>query len=190
VGIELNYGIMGVYTVKITYYPRFFMNDENNKPIDMNDGESHGSAVCEQELQQVKERYKYLLADFDNYRKREEKDRVARVQSAQADVLRDFLSLADNFERALNDMAIAQNSEQLQQKLAGFELIYKSLCKIIESYGVTEMKDTVTFDPAKHEALMFVSQADAPSGSIVAVLEKGYLFKGTVLRPARVSVAQ
>jgi len=167
------------------------MVDENNKPIDMQESTiSQNSSVCDQELQQLKERYKYLLADFDNYRKREDKDRFARIQSAQADILRDFLPLVDNFERALNDVAAGHDADQLQQKLAGFELIHKSLCKIIDSWGVTEMQDVAVFDPARHEALMFVAQPDSKSGSIVAVLEKGYLFKGTVLRPARVSVAQ
>lgn len=139
-------------------------------------------AACCAELGQIKEKYAYLLADFENHRRREAQERIVRFTVAQASILQDLLPLVDDFERALQDA-------QKNQSLVGFELIQKNLLKLLEKHGVTEVKAEGMLDPQIHEVLMQVPQEGAQSGEIIAVLRKGYMHKGQVLRPAQVSVA-
>ena len=134
---------------------------------------------CQQQLAQTKERLAYLNSDFENFRRRTEKDRSQWMQIAQTDVLKNVLTIVDDFDRALQT-----------QHDAGFELIHKALVKLLGNYGVEEMRDVTVFDPEKHEAIMHVAAADKEPGTIVDVLQKGYIHKGSVLRPAQVSVAQ
>ena len=133
------------------------------------------------ELQQAKERLTYLMAEFDNYKRRTEKERIVWMDLARKDMVVDFLPIVDNLESALSDEKNLKN---------GVELIYKSLQKILTKNKVEEVPFQKTFDPEKHEALMTVESADHESGDIVTVLEKGFTFKGSVVRPAKVSVAQ
>lgn len=142
------------------------------------------------ELAQAKERATYLSADFDNFRKRVEKDRLAISTAAQASVLADLLTIIDDFDRAFADMQQKHILEkpELATYFAGFELIYKSLQKLLAKYGVTEIDAQGQFNPELHEAVVQVDDPTKESGQIVQVLQKGYMFKGTVLRPAKVSV--
>ena len=143
--------------------------------------EQNKEQACQQELAHVKERLGYLTADFDNFRRRTEKDRAQWMQSAQAAVLTDLIAIVDDFDRAF-----ASGTEQL----SGFELIHKSLVKLLIKYGIEEIRQLSTFDPLLHEAVMQVTAPDAQPGTIVTVFQKGYMLKGVVLRPATVSVAQ
>lgn len=148
--------------------------------------------LCQKELEHSKERYTYLVAEFDNYKKRTEKEKSQWMPQAQLKVLEDILPVIDNFERALKDtnLDLGQDSAQLVQHLEGFEMIFKSLKKVLDSYGVREITDTVNFNPEEHEAVMRVQSETHQSGDIVEVFEKGYKFKDYVIRPAKVSVAQ
>lgn len=141
---------------------------------------------CQTELIHYKEKYAYLMSDFENHRRREAQESVNRVRRAESAMLLEILSIVDNFERALKDSQV----HDLQQRLVGFELIYKNLLKFLEKHGVTEMANNDIFDPEYHEALAYVPQEGKASGQIVEVLQKGYLIKENVLRPAQVSVAQ
>lgn len=135
---------------------------------------------CTAELAQAKERLLYISADFDNYRRRIEKEKIQWTQIGQEHVLRDFLELVDNFERAEQELA----------DKSGFELLYKSAKKLLQTHGVEEMTHYSTFDPHLHEALMSAPAEGKESGTIIQVFQKGYMFKGSVLRPAKVSVVQ
>lgn len=145
---------------------------------------------CKTELAHYKEKYSYLLSDFENHRRREVTETANRITRAQSAIFLDLLPIVDNFERAFAETTLQQ--DDLQKRLAGFELIHKNLLKLLEKYGVKPM--TVTedelFDPEFHEALMHVQQEGKTSGHVVQVMQKGYLYKGNVLRPAQVSVAQ
>lgn len=136
--------------------------------------------TCTAELAQSKERLMYLTAEFDNYRRRIEKERTQWAQNAQTPLLLDIIALVDNFDRAHQEMV----------NNPGFEMIYKSFTKLLTKYGLEEITENTVFNPAHHEALLQVSTEDKASGDIVAVLQKGYKHKGIVLVPAKVSVAQ
>lgn len=145
---------------------------------------------CRVQLANAEERIKYLYADFENFRRNTEKERSIWVSSAQARVLTDLLTVVDNFERAISELGGAVLTESERVRLHGFELIYKELGAVLNRYGVTEIPVNIPFDPEKHEALVQIDVSDKTTGQIVAVLQKGYLFKDTVLRPAKVSVAK
>lgn len=146
--------------------------------------------ICREQLNKAEERIKYLLADFENFRRNTEKERAVWVHSAQARVFIDLLTIVDNFDRAIIELSSASLTDVERARFQGFELISKELSALFSRYGVSEVSVAVPFDPEKHEALVQVDVADKKSGEIVSILQKGYVFKDTVLRPAKVSVAK
>jgi molecular chaperone GrpE len=139
----------------------------------------------EGELEQAHERARYLASDFENFRRRLEREAQQLTESRETALLRDIVALADDFDRAF---AEAHNDPAIEAHLKGFELIYKALQKILARHHVTEITEVTWFNPELHEAVMQAEDATKESGQIVAVFQKGYLYKGKVLRPARVSV--
>ncbi len=129
-------------------------------------------------------------ADFINYKKRVDKQQALWKNNTQKALLADILEIVDDFERALDQQKQAEDSSELQVKFAGFTLISKELYKFLNKYGVKEITNNVIFDPLYHEALVQVDSPDHHSGVIVDVMQKGYMFKDEVLRPAKVSVAR
>lgn len=159
------------------------MKNGAEQELEQSISENSALEACKKELSHYKERYAYLMSDFENHRRREATEMVNRIARAQSTIFLDILPIVDDFERAFS---------QQNQNCAGFELIYRNLLKLLEKNGITPMviKEGQTFDPEFHEALMHVQHEGKNSGEIVQVLQKGYLFKGAVLRPAHVSVAQ
>jgi molecular chaperone GrpE len=137
--------------------------------------------ACHKERDEWKEKYLYARADFDNAQRRMAKDMDRLLWDAQAKILREVIDIVADFERAL---------EAHKTESEGFMLIYKRMLKMLDQVGVKEIEVGKNFDPELHEAVAHVAAPDHESGSIVQVLQKGYLFKNEILRPARVSVAQ
>lgn len=166
--------------------------DENNSQNDGVNGESGPSeaTICKAALEKSEERVRYLLADFENFRRNTEKDRLLWAQSAQSRIFSDLLPVVDNFERAIEELKKGNLSEGERTRFQGFELIYRELLNMLSRSGVVEVPVEGPFNPNYHEALVQVDAEGKASGEIVAVLQKGYLFKETVLRPAKVSVAR
>ena len=155
---------------------------ENKNQENTNPSLEHQLNECLLQKDEWKDRCMRTAAEFENFKRRSEKERVQWITNTQASVLTDVLAIVDDFERAL-----AQPADQSRE---GFELIYKSLQKILQKYGVQEIKENTEFDPTLHEAIMQVESADHQAGQIVQVLQKGYRFKEQILRPAKVSVAK
>lgn len=158
------------------------MNEETKSQENQNSTLEQQLNECLVQKDEWKDRCLLTAADFENFKRRTEKERVMWITNTQATILTDVISLVDDFERAF-----AQPADQSRE---GFELIYKSLQKILQKYGVQEIKEVTEFDPNLHEAIMHVESPDHQSGQIVQVLQKGYRFKDQILRPAKVSVAK
>jgi molecular chaperone GrpE len=156
--------------------PQETIQEKQNSTIE------HQLNECLLEKDEWKDRCLRTAADFENFKRRSEKERIQWITNTQSSVLADVLDIVDDFERAL-----AQPADQSRE---GFELIYKSLQKILQKYGVQEIKEVAEFDPNLHEAIMQVESTDHQAGQIVQVLQKGYRFKEQILRPAKVSVAK
>ncbi len=140
---------------------------------------------CQQDAAMWKDQAARIFADFENYKKRMERDQASWMQTAQVSVLKDLLSVVDNFDRAL----LGKNDSSADV-YAGIEMIYKSVMQLLHKYGVKEFADYTVFNPELHEALMDIESADHESGQIVQVLEKGFMIKDKVLRPAKVMIAK
>lgn len=148
-------------------------------------------AACHKETAEWKDKSMRIQADFENYKRRAEKERAQLFYSVKAEIVLPLLAIVDDVERALADAHSKERTHDMQAWLDGFILIGKSLTKMLDSFGVTPIADTAEFDPTKHEAIMSAPATEQhPAGSIVAVLQKGYMLNGNVLRPAKVSVAQ
>ena len=135
------------------------------------------------------DKYLSLTADFQNYKKRVDLDRAEWSFEAQKKVFLVLLDIVDNFERALEQERKRENAEDVTW-LAGFEMIYQSIEKLMQKFGIQKITDFSSFNPKYHEALVQVESADHKSGDIVQVLQTGYSMQDKVIRPATVSVAK
>lgn len=131
-----------------------------------------------------------LTADFQNYKKRVEKDRALWMDRSRMDVLLPLLSVVDNFDRALKDAQNNDDQEKFQNWIKGFEMIRTALYDFLAQQKVVVIEQMKTFDPLLHEAVMQVESADHESEEIVQVMQTGYMHKDQVLRTAKVSVAK
>jgi molecular chaperone GrpE len=166
------------------------LDADSSKNVDSSKSENNALTACQEELNSWKDRCLRITADFDNFKKRTEREKSSWIKMTQANILHDLLVIVDDFERAVEEAKKNPSHEDFSVWFQGFELTNKSLQKLLQKYDVQEIKDHDIFNPQYHEAVMQVDSSDHISGSIVAVLQKGYLFKGEVLRPAKVSVAK
>lgn len=128
-----------------------------------------------------------LKAEFDNFRKRMLREQSDFLNLAAQDIIKELLPVVDNFERAL---AHDVEDGHLDDYKGGMQLVYNQLIDALAKEGLTSEEPVgELFDPAKHEAMMQVESEEHPEGTVVAVLDKGYLLKGRVIRPAKVTVA-
>lgn len=143
------------------------------------------------ELEKVKaelEKQKDLLlrtaAEFDNYKKRTEKEKISTAEHAKASVMKTLLPILDNADRAAE---FEQGTEQYNK---GIELIVKQLADLSTKLGLVEIGAVgEQFDPNIHEAIMHIEDESLGENTIAQVLQKGYKFGDTVVRPAMVQVA-
>ena len=142
----------------------------------------------DEKIAELTDRYQRLLAEFDNYRKRTEKEKLAQYDMGVSKAVEKILPAVDSFERGL---ATTKESDPESPVVAGMELIYKQLKKAMDEIGVEAMDaEGKVFDPNFHNAVLQVENEDLESGTVAAELIKGYLYKGKVVRPATVSVVQ
>ncbi len=146
-------------------------------------------AVREEELEKQKKEYLFLMAEFDNFRKRTVRERADLLKNAAEGVLKGLLPIVDDFERGL---AATGNSGDADAVREGMELIYNKLVKYLEQNGVKAMNtDNADFDPDIHEAIAMVPVPDeAQKGKIIDTVSKGYMLNDKVLRHAKVAVGQ
>ncbi len=136
------------------------------------------------------DRYVRLNADFDNFRKRAARDREDGMRSSQERLLNKLLPVVDNFDMAMAATGSAQNTT-LESLKAGVQMIQGQLKAVLSESGVEEI-DAIgkPFDPNLHEALSQMESADAPEGTVLQQLRKGYKMRDRLLRPASVIVAK
>jgi len=139
------------------------------------------------ELEKAKSEYMYLAADFDNYRKQAVKERSELMKYGAERLIRDFLGVFDNFERALETEIKDQNIDSFR---AGVKMIATEMKSMLQKFGVEEVKaEGEPFDPSKHEALSSEPRTDMPAGHVARVFKKAYKMHDKLIRPAQVTVA-
>ncbi|MDW7671300.1 MAG: nucleotide exchange factor GrpE [Bacillota bacterium] len=139
------------------------------------------------ELQQTKERLLRLQAEFQNYKRRVEKEKSTLYAFGCEELARDILPVIDNFERALNTM-----KEREDELYTGIDMIRQQLVQVLEKHNITEI-DALNqpFDMHLHHAVMTEPcETEEQQNTVAEVMQKGYLLKGRVLRPSMVKVYQ
>lgn len=137
------------------------------------------------DLSEAKDKYLRLYAEFENHRRRTAKERIELISSANEQLIKSLLPIADDFERAAK--AYGEKSDKESE---GFLLIHNKLRKVLEQYGAKAM-DTSSgseFNPDLHEAITQIPADEKLKGKVVDVVEKGYLLNDKVIRFAKVVV--
>jgi molecular chaperone GrpE len=159
-------------------------SDKENNAVDSVKEES-----LEEQFSALNDKYLRLYSDFDNYRKRTIKEKSDLISNANANLLKDLLTVIDDFERAI----VSNNeTEDVTGLKEGFNLIYNKFSGILTSKGLKPMNsEGTTFDLDLHEAITNTPvEKEEDKGKIVAVVEKGYYLNDKVLRYAKVVVGQ
>ena len=131
---------------------------------------------------------KYLMADFDNYRKQMERQVASKVESSKAELLLKFVNIRDDYVRAL---AVARQNNVDKVVVEGLKGILKNIDSLLASEGIIEIESVGTpFDPNVHDAIAFSQRGDIDENMITGEIRKGYMHKDKVLRPSMVEISR
>ena len=160
-------------------------NKKENKELKHLEEEKH---KIKNDLKESSEKVLRLAAEMQNYKKRNETEKSNMLKYANEDLAKSLLPILDNFERAIklddNDL-----SDEVSKFLSGFKMIYGSFVNVLNNIEVKEIEcDGLEFDPVYHQAVLTEKDETKPSGVILEVLQKGYMYKDKVIRPAMVKV--
>jgi molecular chaperone GrpE len=172
---------------------QLIMDDINDTQDDLATGESAAATAPEpSELQRQRDEYYDLLlrktAEFDNYRKRIERERQSFAEATTGNVLEDLLPLLDDLERALAADAGTEGAEAYRR---GVELIYSRLQDLLRKRGVRQIEALgEQFDPHVHQAVSYEPAEGRPEGEVIEDFRRGYMLGDRLLRPSMVKVAK
>lgn len=141
------------------------------------------------QIEAEKKEYMFLMAEFDNFRKRTIKEKAEIIKNATERAMKDLLPVVDDFERGLSAMAETTDANAVKE---GMELIYNKFIKYLEQYGVKAIDSTgADFDTELHEAIAMVPSPDeSHKGKVIDTVMKGYTINDKVIRHSKVAVAQ
>lgn len=160
-------------------------NKKENKELKHLEEENH---KLKNDLKESSEKVLRLAAEMQNYKKRNDTEKSNMLKYANEDLAKSLLPILDNFERAIrlddNDL-----SDEVSKFLSGFKMIYGSFVNVLNNIEVKEIEcDGLEFNPVYHQAVLTEKDETKPSGVILEVLQKGYMYKDKVIRPAMVKV--
>ncbi|MDX8045937.1 nucleotide exchange factor GrpE [Gracilibacillus sp. S3-1-1] len=157
--------------------------------------ETEEGTVANEEVEQLQkekndlqDRLLRVQAEYDNFRKRTQKEKEANLKYKSQSIVTELLPVLDNFERALQ---VEIEDKAAKGVVEGLEMVYRQLKTVLNNEGVTEIEtENQMFDPNLHQAVMQVEEEGYDSNQIVETLQKGYQLKDRVVRPAMVKVNQ
>lgn len=169
--------------------------NENQECTQVQDLESAQESENEQEVtldyeaqyNELKDQYVRAFADFENTKKRLERDKNQSLEYANERVMSDLLPVFDTLDKALESARANPQAEAIAQ---GLELTLESFLKVLQKHGADIIDTSGEFDPNLHECLMQVPSEEKADGEILQTLQKGFVYKQRVLRPAMVSVVK
>ena len=139
-----------------------------------------------EEVRREHDMYLRALADYDNYRRRIERERATAARSGKREIILQLLEVLDGFDRALQHVDDAPSSVS-----EGLQLLHRKLLSLLEAQGVTPLQSLgETFNPELHDAIGTVKSEDVEPGTVAEEMQRGYRWGDDMLRPARVRVAQ
>lgn len=143
-------------------------------------------ATTAEELQAMRDKYLRLAAEFDNYKRRAQRDQGDAIRFANEGLLKEVLPIVDNLERAIHS---AKQAPTLDGVAQGVELTLKQFLETLAKFGVRPVPSIgEPFDPSRHQAVSR-TESEAPENTVVQEFQRGYLWHDRILRPAMVSVA-
>ena len=155
---------------------------------DTSESTSENGATPEEELQIFQDKYLRLAAEFENYKRRAQRDQNESIRFGNESLLKNLLPIIDNLERAIQCAKDAGTSGPL---LEGVELTHKQFLETVGKVGVRQVSTTGnSFDPAIHQAVTQVESENVEPNTVIEEFQKGYLLHDRILRPAMVSVAK
>lgn len=169
-------------------------NTTTQDPLDdtaaaaLDSAEEAGTAQLERERDELKDRLLRTAAEFDNYRKRNDRERQSLHESITAGVVEDLLPLMDDLERALRAEGGSEGTEAYRR---GVELIYKRLGELLRQRGVKPIEALgADFDPHYHQAVTYEPAEGRREGEVLEEFRRGYVLGDRLLRPSMVKVAK
>jgi len=171
------------------------MNDSHTEPVPVEPGPAAVAPEptpvftddqAQAELETLKDRHLRLQADFDNFRKRTQRERSELQVRATEDLVAELLPVLDHFELGLQTAAAASADQAVRD---GFQMVYDQLQAVLRKVGVTSFEAAGRFDPHLHEAVTHVPSPEHPADTVVRQLRRGYKLGDRLLRPAQVVVA-
>lgn len=142
----------------------------------------------QQRLQEQKDKYVRLMAEFENFQRRKDEERKRLVRSANEKLIEEFIVVKENFDRALES---SKNATDVDSVRDGMQMIYSSFMDIFSRHGVEEFAQIgEEFDPMYHDALMKQPHEEIEEGKICNIYEKGYMLNDRVLKHAKVIVSE
>jgi molecular chaperone GrpE len=166
------------------------VNDESFDMENNNDSKSSNDEDKQLgvQLKEAQDKYLRLYSDFDNFRKRTQKEKADLINFAAGDVIKDLLGVLDDFERAIQSN---ENNQDIESIKEGFKLLHHKFDMVLKQKGLSEMPCFgETFDAELHEAITNIPADSNMKGKVVDVVQKGYFLKERVLRYAKVVVGQ
>jgi molecular chaperone GrpE len=178
---------------------------EGSKPMEEEEEKVEDVEALRAELESVKNelrrakessesnlnKMKYLMADFDNYRKQMEKQLASKAESIKAELLLKFLNIRDDYLRALSVARQSKSEQGGGVVIEGLEGILKNIDSLFASEGVREIEAVGTpFDPNVHDAIAYSARDDLAENTVTAEIRKGYMLNGRVLRPSLVEISK
>lgn len=141
-----------------------------------------------QQISSLKETLLRNQAELQNYKRRKDEETAKILKYKDEDIIKEYLIILDNFERAIkmddNDL-----TDEVSRFLEGFKLIYTNTINMLSKFGVKEIEaEGIEFDPEYHHAVLTEHDENKPEGVVLEVLQKGYIYKDRVIRPAMVKV--
>jgi molecular chaperone GrpE len=170
--------------------------EEENKPVEEDiEALKNELQSVREELRKAKEssegslnKLKYLMADFDNYRKQMDRQAASKAEVIKAELLLKFLNIRDDYLRALS---VAKQSKSEPVVIEGLEGILKNIDSLLASEGVREIETVGTpFDPNVHDAIAYSARDDVADNTVTNEIRKGYILNGKVLRPSLVEISK
>lgn len=163
-------------------------SSQEQSPDEGQTGYSEDGVSAQEELQIFQDKYLRLAAEFENYKRRAQRDQSDSIRFGNESLLKNLLPIIDNLERAIQCAKDAGASGPL---LEGVELTHKQFLETVSKVGVRQIcSQGNPFDPAVHQAVTQVESENVPPNTVVEEFQKGYFLHDRILRPAMVSVAK
>ena len=164
---------------------------EQNSTQEESQDENDALSKCQEELEIEKDKYIRAHADFENMKKRIEREKQNALIYANEAFAKDLLTVLDTFENALSSFdKIDANEKAIERIKEGMVLTYEQLLSILKKHGVEEVECEGEFNPELHQAVTQMESDKHNSGEIVQVLQKGYKLKERLLRPSMVATCK